>query len=932
MKFRLPKQILLGFLGLLQATHVLAAAGSESPIVNLTLADGLAGEVVHRVVTDHNGLVWVATNNGINLYNGKRLIHFPLAAEGGWPVVVYDLCETRDNSIYAATDAGLYRLALGGGRFEHILPEITKPSSLLAVGDTVYIGGQQGFMFFDGERLNHKDVGAVGKGLDNIVRQYTAAPDGMVWFLTRFNLGCYNPATGKTEMHLLKGLLPDRTPLTQFAHLGEQFFIGTTKEGLYVYNRHTRQARKLEEIGNVVKTVQLSRDSLVCVATDGAGAYLLDPRTLAVVKHYSEESPDDLRIPTNAVYCFYRDANGVDWFGLMRYGLAYTRHSVDMFQSYVCGGFSTEGINVRSYFFRGNESLIGTHQGFWFLDKTRGINRHFTPEQLGGGHIVTGIAWQNGCYFIGTYDGGLRVLNPQTMTIGRFNSIPLLDHAIIADIQTGKDGSIWIGSGEGLFIIEKDGSVKRYCEQNSHIVAGVINSITFDNRGNAWLTGASGVSIYSATSGEVLEVTFPKGSFFERIPYLRGETGHGNLMFMRSGPRMYYTTTDRSKFGEMALPPALNGSWFRGFVDDREGHYWIGTEKGLYRVGYDDDSVLHFGYSEGLHGELINAMSYADGKLWTATSMGLFSLDTKQLEEWRNIVRYHPILHDICKGTDYLDGAAERNVNATGELRLSWNLGSEVLYAGVTIPDYTLQTGRLFEYRIDGGPWQTIHNEQKMDIRGLSLGSHTLETRLSGIGGSSSKYTLTVYPSGWALMEAMVLLTFIVLLWIWYRYRKNTKVLLAERQGIEEALLESEALREEVEEPQEPQKYQKVKLDEQECEEIVTRMRTLLDTQRLYTNPELKRTDLAERLHVSPVKLSQIFTQYLKENYYEFVNRYRLEEFKRLIEADDYKRYTITALSERCGFKKTSFFTTFRKVEGMTPAEYLKARHIQARF
>jgi AraC-like DNA-binding protein len=72
-----------------------------------------------------------------------------------------------------------------------------------------------------------------------------------------------------------------------------------------------------------------------------------------------------------------------------------------------------------------------------------------------------------------------------------------------------------------------------------------------------------------------------------------------------------------------------------------------------------------------------------------------------------------------------------------------------------------------------------------------------------------------------------------------------------------------------------------------------------------------------------------VLNQQLNESYYAYVNHFRLEEFKRLIDEGEYKRYTVTALSERCGFKRTSFFSTFRKVEGMTPAEYLKTKNIR---
>lgn len=124
-------------------------------------------------------------------------------------------------------------------------------------------------------------------------------------------------------------------------------------------------------------------------------------------------------------------------------------------------------------------------------------------------------------------------------------------------------------------------------------------------------------------------------------------------------------------------------------------------------------------------------------------------------------------------------------------------------------------------------------------------------------------------------------------------------------------------------------KYSRVRIDEAECAEIVGRMKAYIEEKRPYINPDLKMSDIAEVLHLSSSRLSQVFSLYLGENYYEFINGYRLREFKRLIAEGAYNKYTLTALSEQCGFKKSSFFSTFRRVEGMTPTEYLKKQNIQ---
>ena len=61
-------------------------AAAQQPVIEdgfrmLTFRDGLAGTSVTDIITDHNGEMWIATSNGVNTYNGKRLTTFKLGEE-----------------------------------------------------------------------------------------------------------------------------------------------------------------------------------------------------------------------------------------------------------------------------------------------------------------------------------------------------------------------------------------------------------------------------------------------------------------------------------------------------------------------------------------------------------------------------------------------------------------------------------------------------------------------------------------------------------------------------------------------------------------------------------------------------------------------------------------------------------------------------------
>ena len=927
-----PIKILCFIAVLLQAIASRAATIGEERMAHLSIADGLMGESVYQVITGHDGIAWIATSNGVNVFNGKQMITIPVLDEQGRTVAVRDLCETKSHIIYAATDNGLYRIYAETGCFDRVLPEVQQPLKLLAIGDTVYIGSRQGLQYYDGHQLHHIDVDVSRQGLDNIVRQYAVCEKGRIWFLGRFDLNSYDPNTDKITRHKL--VLPvGNLTLTQFTCLDNgRFAIGTRGNGLFLYDLNTNQTEHVEGIGNIVSSVCRSSDGSICVATDGAGAYRLEVRgeRLEVREHFSTEGDVDHCLPSNATNCYYRDKNGVNWFGLVRYGLAYTYHSGSLFKVFKAGDFSTEGVNVRTSCRHGDDVVIGTQNGFYYVNAKTGQYRYYSPMDLGGGHIVNTICWYEGRFYIGTFDGGMRQFDPQTMVLTRQSYTPLLDDTSIGDLKAGPDGRLWVGCGRGLIIIGNGQVEQHFTEQNSRIVGGLILDITFDASGNAWLTGEKGCSLYSVRSHGIVETTFPKG-FFNEQPWMRGALGHDGLVFMRTGPQTFYTNEQMTDFGELKIPIAFADKWCRNFVDDMKGHYLLTSERGVDGFDYDLKRMIHFGYGEGLRGDFINDMFIGQkGTLVVATSQGLFLTTLDSLATWKKDTRYQVRLYDIRRGSDLLPMEEEYLANEEHTIRLKWNMTSQVLQAELVLPDYSKHTGRLYEYRLGGGDWQLVEDGAPIDIRRLLLGQHRLEVRLAGAEGTASIYTITVVPSFWAIFELVLLVLALVALWLWWRYRKYTKEVISEHQQTETALLEEmEELQQAQEEnTAEAQKYQKVKVDEAECAEIVKRMKEYLDRERVYKNADLKMKDLADVLHLSAPKLSQVFNLYLGQNYYDFINAYRLAEFKRLIDEGEYKRYTITALSEQCGFKKSNFFSTFRKVEGMTPAEYLKKKGV----
>ena len=120
-------------------------------------------------------------------------------------------------------------------------------------------------------------------------------------------------------------------------------------------------------------------------------------------------------------------------------------------------------------------------------------------------------------------------------------------------------------------------------------------------------------------------------------------------------------------------------------------------------------------------------------------------------------------------------------------------------------------------------------------------------------------------------------------------------------------------------------KYRTNKVSPEECKRLYRLLEQEMKRNKPYRNPNLKVADLAVAIGTTSHSLSYLFNQYLEKNYYDYINEYRVEEFKSLILKDEYAKYTLTAMAEYCGFSsRASFFRTFKKLAGITPNEYIK--------
>lgn len=115
------------------------------------------------------------------------------------------------------------------------------------------------------------------------------------------------------------------------------------------------------------------------------------------------------------------------------------------------------------------------------------------------------------------------------------------------------------------------------------------------------------------------------------------------------------------------------------------------------------------------------------------------------------------------------------------------------------------------------------------------------------------------------------------------------------------------------------------KIPKDEIEQTIRFIKEAMETEQHYLLPELTLRDFASVVNLDQNFVSHILNTYLHQNFYEFVNAYRVEAVKYRFSLGDTDRYTVLAIALDCGFNsKTSFNRVFKEMIGVTPSQYQK--------
>ncbi len=511
------------------------------------------------------------------------------------------------------------------------------------------------------------------------------------------------------------------------------------------------------------------------------------------------------------------------------------------------------------------------------------------------------------------------VFDPKTYALRPFGPSEMAGESVF-DAEVDSQNRLWVATSSGVYRFDSssDKPTAKYTSGNSHLPVGNVYEIFFDTMGRGWFCTESGMAIWNGST--VSAAGFPKG--FPANAKIRAvyEDSKKRLYFVPDRGAIYQSNIELSKITFLG-----DGSddrfKMRTFVtEDLDGGLWVGTDKGLWR------------YRDGLQPTVINNLNgipapvftlcppyrEKDGDIWFGTVNGLYKVNYEDFKKSGKSLMSEVSIADVKS-----NGESVAVKMKSDRYKIELSLKNDESDLEVHVANFNFCNPEFFEveYYLEGvdNGWRTANGAMPIHYFNIPSGTSKLHFRLPGEPGSEKIMTIKRSSGGGIWLWVLVGILVAVVIWMGIAQSK--------RLGINATTNEETDFNQESVAPEEPRRasYKTTRLSDEECVRLNKKLEHLMKDERPFTDPDLKISDLAKMIDSSAHALSFLFNQYLKTSYYDYINGYRVAEFKRIVKELDTSKYTLTALSQKCGFSsRASFFRHFKSITGITPAEFLK--------
>jgi len=830
---------ILNFLAACIATGTVSAAalaGAPIPATrpmyfeHLTMRDGLSMSTINGILQDSQGYVWLATEAGLNRYDGYSVRQF--RRDRGNPRglasdYVWSIAEDAHGDLWLATDGGgVARWERRTEAFQQFRHDPTQPQSLAS--DTVrallidskgliWAGTKDhGLDILDprtglARHYRHRDADAYSLPSDAIGALY-ADHEGRIWVGTDGGLSRYDAAadgfvTYGEAMSSAK-IRDSRVRAIREDHNGA-LWIGTVNDGLARLDQNGSRFTVFRHAAG--DSHSLSHDHVWAVLEDDAkrlwvatadGLDLFDQNSESFIRYgHDADNPQSLR--DSGVLSLYQDRGGVLWVGTREGGASHWNPRSWLLGHYFSDAF--RGAQIEAFAEDGAGKIwVGTIDGGLIEIDSRGVSERRYADKSGGGpqlsdqRVMALLNDHQGSLWIGTMAGGLDRLDLASGKLRVYRSAADDATTLPADgvmsLYEDRLGTLWVGTFRGgLASIDRaTDKITRYpfgAAAANSLSSSKASAIVEDSLGNLWIgTDGGGLNLLERKSGRFHAYRRDDRdptSLSDDTVYALHIDPHGDLWVGTAGGGL-----DRV-IGTSAKPEAVhfeNQSGLRGMPSqvvygiesDREARLWLSTNNGLARFDTRLHTVKIFHQVHGLQDDEFNVNAHfrsADGILYFGGNHG-FNAFSPNL-----IASEGPAPPVVLTMAAKLNQpiTAQELPSATRPLTLAYD--DKLVTLDFSALDFTSPADNHYSYRLEGfdAGWVDAGTTHRATYANLDAGDYLFKVRAANADGIWSDDSLAipvhVAPAPWNTLAARIvyLLIGVAILFYLWRFQRQRR-------------------------------------------------------------------------------------------------------------------------------------------------------------
>jgi AraC-like DNA-binding protein/streptogramin lyase len=574
--------------------------------------------------------------------------------------------------------------------------------------------------------------------------------------------------------------------------------------------------------------------------------------------------------------------------------------------------------NIRSFSVGDKgEMLMGSRNGLIFISERSNVVKMISKgaNAILTSNIILFIYPYQGNYLIGTYGGGMYVFNPASQQLSRFSNDEVFVNGCIFRITNDNKNRLWIATDKGLFCFDPTTKgLKKYDVTNSGLANNTIISLCCDSRNRVWLGTLDGLCVLDNSTGIIRSDILPKefssiSRVLRPIQYIYEDSQKNIWICMYDG--VIRINGSLSSMRRFTVKDFLPDNIVRSVIEDSRGNLWFATAKGVVKYNPKTGESTGYTIADGITGyDFTNVVQKtSDGRFWWANEKGLLYCSATAFANSNACAK--PVITGIIIASKEYDPEDKRLIAPEYLDAITLSSSENSIGFRFSFLNYSLPKSDIFEYMLEGydKTWQKQIGSNEVYYSKLHSGTYTFRVRVAGQPATEAHIKVRVNPD--FILFLWILLTIAAVIVTFVLNRNRLKKIIA-IQDIKKNI--------------DDRKYKNSKLQDKDAEVIRQLLEKYLLETKGYLNPDLKQIDMANAINCSSTDLSQVLSQYLNTSFTDFVNKYRIEEFKVRIRQKSAAKYTLAALSEQCGFSsRTSFFRALKKQTGLTPLEYLRS-------